>query len=290
MGATVTHRTRIRVDALLVKRGLVDSRTQAAAAVLAGEVYINGTRAGKPGQPVTVDASVEVRPRRPRFVGRGGEKLNHALGVFQIAVAGRTAVDVGASTGGFTDCLLQHGATRVVAVDVGIGQLDWRLRADPRVVSLEKKDIRTTTLEDVGGPVDIVTIDVAFISLTKVLPAVVKLVRSRGDVIALVKPQFEVGPKLARRGVVRDGAVHRAVLNRVLEHASAMGFVPIAATYSPLAGPEGNLEFFVHLRQEGPPVAIDAEAVVAQAHARVPRRGPRPRRAGDPSAAGTALG
>ena len=290
MGASVTQRTRIRVDALLMERGLVDSRTKAAAAVLAGEVYINGARATKPGQAVTVDASVEVRSRRRRFVGRGGEKLDRALGVFQIAVAGRTAVDAGASTGGFTDCLLQHGASRVVAIDVGTGQLDWRLRADPRVLSLEKRDIRTTTVEDVGGPVDVVTIDVAFISLTKVLPAAMRLVRSRGDIIALVKPQFEAGPKLAQRGVVRDVTVHRAVLSRMLEHASAVGLVPIAATYSPLAGPEGNLEFFVHLRREGQPVAIDVDAIVAQAHAQVPRRGPRPRRAGDPSTAGTVMG
>jgi len=290
MSASVTQRTRIRVDALLVERGLADSRTQAAAAVLAGEVYINGIRATKPGQAVTRDASAEVRSRRRRFVGRGGEKLDHALGVFQIAVAGRTAVDVGASTGGFTDCLLQHGASRVVAIDVGIGQLDWRLRADPRVLSLEKRDIRTTTVEDVGGPVDLIAIDVAFISVTKVLPAVVKLVRSRGDIIALVKPQFEVGPNLARRGVVRDVTVHRTVLNRVLEDASAMGLVPIAATYSPLAGPEGNLEFFVHLRPEGQPGAIDVDAIVAQAHAKVPRRGTRPGRAGNPSAAGTVVG
>src|SRR5574337_127584 len=290
MGASVTQRTRMRVDALLVQRGLVDSRTQAAAAILAGEVYINGTRAAKPGQLVAADASAEVRARRRRFVGRGGEKLDHALGLFKIAVAGRTAVDVGASTGGFTDCLLQHGASRVVAIDVGTGQLDWRLRADPRVVSLEKRDIRTTTVEDVGGPVDIVTIDVAFISLTKVLPAVVRLVRSRGDIIALVKPQFEVGPKLARRGVVRDAMVHCAAVSGVLEHAHATGLVPIAATYSPLAGPEGNLEFFVHLRREGQPVAIDVDAVVAKAHAQVPRRGTRPQRAGDPSAAGTTAG
>ncbi len=289
MGTNVTQRTRIRVDALLVERGLVDSRTQAAAAVLAGEVYINGTRAAKPGQSVAVDVVIEVRSRRGRFVGRGGEKLEYALGVFQIAVAGRTAVDVGASTGGFTDCLLQRGASRVVAIDVGTGQLDGRLRADPRVVSLERRDIRTATVEDVGGAVDVITIDVAFISLTKVLPAAVKLVRSRGDIIALVKPQFEVGPKLARRGVVRDAMVHRTVLSRVLEHASAIGLVPIAATYSPIAGPQGNLEFFVHLRREGQPVAIDVDTVVAQAHERVPRRGTRAGTAGDLSYAGTTV-
>jgi 23S rRNA (cytidine1920-2'-O)/16S rRNA (cytidine1409-2'-O)-methyltransferase len=290
MGASVTQRTRIRVDALLVARGVVDSRATAAAAVLAGEVYVNGIRAAKPGHPVPPDATVEVRSRRRRFVGRGGEKLDHAIGVFQIAVAGRTAVDVGASTGGFTDCLLQHGVSRVVAIDVGTGQLDWRLRADPRVVSLENRDIRTTTVEDVDGAGDVVTIDVAFISLVKVLPAAARLVRPGGDIIALVKPQFEVGPKLARRGVVRDVTVHRMVLSGVLEHASAMGLVPVAATYSPIAGPEGNLEFFVHLRREGQPVAIDVDAIVSQAHARVPRRGMRPRRAGDPSAAGSVAG
>ena len=290
MGANVTQRTRMRVDVLLVKRELMASRTQAAAAVLAGEVYINGTRAAKPGQPVAADALIEVRSRRRRFVGRGGEKLEHALSLFQVAVTGRTAVDVGASTGGFTDCLLQHGARRVVAIDVGAGQLDWRLRTDPRVLSLEKRDIRTTTVEDVEGPVDVATIDVAFISLAKVLPAVAGLLQSRGDIIALVKPQFEVGPKLARRGVVRDGMVHRAVLTRVLEHASVMGLVPIGATYSPIAGPEGNLEFFVHLRREGQPVAIDIDAVVTQAHARVPRRGIRPGRAGDPSPAAMTRG
>lgn len=290
MGASVTQRTRIRVDALLVARGLVDSRAKAAAAVLAGEVYVNGMRAAKPGHPVTADVSLEVRSRRRRFVGRGGEKLNHALGVFQIAVAGRTAVDVGASTGGFTDCLLQHGASRVVAIDVGRGQLDWRLRADPRVASLEKRDIRTTTVEDVGGAGDVVTIDVAFISLTKVLPAAARLVRPAGDIIALVKPQFEVGPKLARRGVVRDATVHRTVLSGILEHASAVGLVPVAATYSPIAGPEGNLEFFVHLRREGQPVAIDVDAIVTQAHAQVPRRGMRRKPVGEPSTAGPVAG
>jgi 23S rRNA (cytidine1920-2'-O)/16S rRNA (cytidine1409-2'-O)-methyltransferase len=290
MGASVTPRTRIRVDALLVARGLVDSRAKAAAAVLAGEVYVNGILAAKPGQPVTPDASVEVRPRRRRFVGRGGEKLDHALGVFQIAVGSRTAVDVGASTGGFTDCLLQHGARRVVAIDVGTGQLDWRLRADPRVVSLEKRDVRTTTVEDIGGAADVITIDVAFISLGKVLPAAARLVRPDGDIIVLVKPQFEVGPKLARRGVVRDVTVHRTVLNGLLERASAIGLVPIAATYSPIAGPKGNLEFFVHLRREGQPVAIDVDAIVTEAHAQVPRRGMGGGGAGEPSIAGTIIG
>jgi 23S rRNA (cytidine1920-2'-O)/16S rRNA (cytidine1409-2'-O)-methyltransferase len=272
MATSVRQPNRIRVDVLLVKRGLLESRARAAAAVLAGEVYVNGTRVAKSGQLVAPEAAVEVRPRRRRYVGRGGEKLEYALGVFGITVEGMRAIDVGASTGGFTDCLLQHGASRVVAIDVGTGQLDWRLRTDHRVVSQEQQDIRMTGLDDVGGPVDMATIDVAFISLTKVLAPVAQLVRPTGDIIALVKPQFEAGPKLARGGVVRDAIVHRAVLTRVLEYAQATGLVPVAATYSPIAGPEGNLEFFVHLRGVGEPAAIDIDAVVAQAHANVPRR------------------
>ncbi len=271
MGTGVTQRT--RVDALLVSRGLMESRAKAAAAILAGEVYVNGVRAAKSGQLVAPDAVVEVHPRRRRFVGRGGEKLEHALSVFGLQVEGTTVVDVGASTGGFTDCLLQHGASRVIAVDVGTGQLDWRLRTDPRVVSLERRDIRAVTPVDLGGAADLATVDVAFISVAKVLAAVVSLVRPDGSLIVLVKPQFEAGPKLARRGVVRDAEVHREVVTRVLVHAQAAGLVPVAATYSPIAGPEGNLEFFLHLRRGGRSAAIDVAAVVAQAHARVPRRG-----------------
>jgi 23S rRNA (cytidine1920-2'-O)/16S rRNA (cytidine1409-2'-O)-methyltransferase len=287
MGASVTQQTRIRVDVLLVKRGLLESRARAAAAVLAGEVYVNGTRVAKPGQLVASEVTVEVRPRRRRYVGRGGEKLEYALRSFGITVSGMTAVDVGASTGGFTDCLLQHGASRVIAIDVGTGQLDWRLRTDPRVVSLEKRDIRTIALEDLGGPVDLATIDVAFISLTKVLAPVAQLVQPTGSIIALVKPQFEAGPKLARGGVVRDAAVHRSVLTRVLEYAQATGLVSVAATYSPISGPDGNLEFFVYLRREGNPTPVDVDAVVAQAHAGVPRRGTRHQETADTPATGT---
>jgi 23S rRNA (cytidine1920-2'-O)/16S rRNA (cytidine1409-2'-O)-methyltransferase len=271
MATSVIHRT--RVDALLVMRGLTESRAKGAAAILAGEVYVNGARAAKAGQLVAPDAVVEIRPRHRRFVGRGGEKLEHALSTFGLQVEGMTVVDVGASTGGFTDCLLQHGASRVVAVDVGTGQLDWRLRADPRVVSLERRDIRDVTPGDLGGAADLATVDVAFISLTKVLAVVASLLRPDGSLIVLVKPQFEAGPKLARRGVVRDAGVHREVLTRVLAHAQAVGLLPVAVTYSPLAGPEGNLEFFLHLRRGGRAAAVDVAAVVAQAHARVRRRG-----------------
>lgn len=278
MGPKAAERSRQRLDTLLVARGLMDSRAKAAAAILAGEVFLNGERATKPGQQPPPDALVELRSRRPRFVGRGGEKLEHALRALGVSVAGTAALDVGSSTGGFTDCLLQHGARRVYAVDVGTGQLAWSLRRDPRVVSMERQDIRTVALEDIGAAVEVATVDVAFISLAKVLPAVARLVRPGGSIVALVKPQFEVGPKAARRGVVRDDSVHRQVLVRVLADAQDAGLSSVAVTYSPIAGPQGNLEFFVLLRRGGPVADLDVDAVVAQAHQTVPRRARDPRR------------
>lgn len=274
MRPKAAERTRQRLDALLVARGLADSPTRAAAAILAGEVFLNGSPASKPGQQVSPDAVVERRPRRSRFVSRGGEKLEHALREFGLSVAGLVALDAGASTGGFTDCLLRHGARRVIAVDVGTGQLAWSLRGDTRVVSMERQDIRTVTLEDIGGSVDVATVDVAFISLAGVLPAIGRLVTSGGSIVALVKPQFEVGPKLAPRGVVRDAAVHREVLGRVLGYAREAGLSPVALTYSPLAGPQGNIEFFLHLMAQGssPGPGLDVDTVVAHAHDAVLRR------------------
>jgi 23S rRNA (cytidine1920-2'-O)/16S rRNA (cytidine1409-2'-O)-methyltransferase len=264
----------MRLDVALVARGLTQSRTQAASAVLAGEVFVDGVRAGTPAQRIAPDAAVEVRPRRPRYVSRGGEKLEHALGVFGVAVNDLRTLDAGASTGGFTDCLLQRGAHVVYAVDVGTGQLHWRLRQDPRVVSLERTDIRRVRPEELGGPVDLATVDVAFISLAHVLPRVAALVRPGGVVLALVKPQFEAGPKRAPRGVVRDAAVHREVLRRVLDQAAAAGLPPVGAVASPIAGADGNLEFFICLRRgSSETAAIDVDAVVAQAHATVPRAG-----------------
>lgn len=266
---------KFRLDTVLVERGLAVSWTRAQAAVLAGEVYVRGARAMKPGMLVPVDAVIEVKSRRTPFVSRGGEKLEYALRVFELDVTGAVVVDVGASTGGFTDCLLQRGARRVFAVDVGTGQLDWRLRKDPRAISLEQRDIRTVTQADLGGPVDLATVDVAFVSLTKVLPVVARLVRPAGTVLALVKPQFEVGPKVARRGVVWDAAVHRGVLAHMIDAAAAFGLAAVDATHSPIAGPDGNLEFFLYLKNApGPVPQIDADAVVSAAHATVKRRRP----------------
>ena len=258
---------------MLVERGVVPTRARAQAAILAGEVYVNGVRIDKPGTRVPVDADLQIRPRRPGFVSRGGNKLDHALQMFGIDVSGLVAVDVGASTGGFTDCLLQRGARRVYAVDVGTGQLDWRLRGEPRVVSLEQRDIRTVTAQDLSGQVDLATVDVAFISLGTVLPAVSRLVRPGGTVVALVKPQFEVGPRLAGRGVVKDPAIHREVLVRTITLAEATGLRVLGATASPIAGPQGNIEFFLHLSHaHGPSHAVDVNAVVAHAHATIKRK------------------
>lgn len=253
----------------------MNSRARAQASILAGEVYVAGVRANKPGQLSPVDAPIEVRARRPAFVSRGGEKLDHALTTFAIDVVGLTAVDVGASTGGFTDCLLQRGARKVYAIDVGTGQLAWRLRQDPRVVSLEQRDVRSVAVDELGGAADLATVDVAFISLVKVLPSVARLVRPGSRIVALVKPQFEVGPRLARRGVVRDAAVHREVLQTMIAAANTMGLSSVAATFSPIAGPDGNLEFFLHLcNAPNRGVPVDVDAAVAAAHARVPRGDP----------------
>jgi 23S rRNA (cytidine1920-2'-O)/16S rRNA (cytidine1409-2'-O)-methyltransferase len=258
---------RIRLDALLVQKGLAPSRSSAQASVIAGEVYVNGIRAQKPGMPVEELAAIEIRTSRPAFVGRGGVKLDHALTAFGIAVDGLVALDVGSSTGGFTDCLLQRGASRVYAVDVGTGQLAWELRNDPRVISLERRDIRDVTPHDVPGPVDLAAVDVSFISLRKVLPAVRRLLTPGGTAVVLVKPQFEVGPKQAKRGVVRDPSVHRQVLAAAVDAAFSGGWTVVDVTPSPLPGPEGNLEFFLHLSNApGPRPAVDVDSVVTRAH------------------------
>lgn len=266
----------MRLDVVLTERGLAPTRAQAQAAVLAGEVYVDGARVTKAGVRVSPDAAIEIRPRRPRFVSRGGIKLDHALTVFGIEVQGLRAADIGSSTGGFTDCLRQRGAARVLAVDVGTGQLAWALRTDPRVTILEGRDVRSVTADELGGPVDIATVDVSFISLGRVLGALRSLVRPGGVVVALVKPQFEAGPKMAKRGVVRDAGVHEEVLRRVASQAEATGFRLRNACYSPIAGPDGNLEYFLHLTAaSGPSHPVDLAAVVRAAHDRVPRRGSR---------------
>jgi len=241
--------TKIRLDQLLVDKGLAPSRERARALILAGQVSVDGRVVSKAGAPADTAADVAlVAPDHP-YVGRGGLKLAHALDTFGIAVAGREALDIGASTGGFTDALLQRGAARVVALDVGHGQLDWGLRHDPRVVVVERFNARYLTPADLPGPVDLVCIDVSFISLRQILPVVPPLARPGADVIALVKPQFEAGRAEVRNGVIRDEAIHARVLDEVRAAATAVGLTPAAVTPSPITGQKGNVEFLLHLRR-----------------------------------------
>ncbi len=259
MGAALTGRGavparpkrpgRLRLDHVVVTRGLAPSRHQAEAAIRAGEIYVAGQRLDKPGRLVPEDAAVERRARRPAFVSRGGIKLAGALDALAMTPRGLVVLDIGASTGGFTDCVLQRGARRVYAVDVGHGQLHWRLRQDPRVVVLEGRHASRLRPDDLPEPADLATVDCSFISVLKVLPAVARLVRPDGVVLALVKPQFEAGPRAAPRGVVRDRAVHEAVVRRVVAEVRSIGLVPVGVVPSPILGPEGNREFFVALRK-----------------------------------------
>jgi 23S rRNA (cytidine1920-2'-O)/16S rRNA (cytidine1409-2'-O)-methyltransferase len=244
---------RARLDVLLVQRGLVPSRERARAFIMAGQVRVNGIPVTKPGTPVadTVDVQVDA-PEHP-YVGRGGVKLAHALDVFGISVEGRTALDIGASTGGFSDVLLQRGACLVVALDVGHGQLDWKLRTDPRVIAIERVNARTLTADQLppeSRPVQIATLDVSFISLRLILPVLPPLLAGDADVIALVKPQFEAGrSEVGKGGIVRDETVHARVIDEVTTAASALGLSRIGLTESPITGMDGNREFLIHLRK-----------------------------------------
>jgi 23S rRNA (cytidine1920-2'-O)/16S rRNA (cytidine1409-2'-O)-methyltransferase len=242
-------RTKIRLDILLVDRGLAASRERARALVLAGQVRVDGVVVSKAGAPTRADADVTlVQPDHP-YVGRGGVKLAHALDEWRIAVAGRDALDIGASTGGFTDVLLRRGARSVIALDVGHGQLDWRLRNDPRVVVIEGFNARTLTPSALPHLVDIVTIDVSFISLRLVLPPVPAVLRPGADVIALVKPQFEAGrEEVGRKGIVRDPAVHDRVLNEITDAAATHALHRVSAVPAAITGATGNQEFLVHFR------------------------------------------
>jgi 23S rRNA (cytidine1920-2'-O)/16S rRNA (cytidine1409-2'-O)-methyltransferase len=242
--------SRQRLDLLLVTRGLVPSRERARALILAGQVQVNGQPATKAGVSVESDADIALTAQDHPYVGRGGLKLAHALDTFAIEVTGLLALDIGASTGGFTDVLLQRGARQVVALDVGHGQLDWRLRTDPRVVVREHVNARYLPPDDLPGPFDLVTIDVSFISLRQIFPIVPARLVSTGHVVALVKPQFEAGRQdVERGGLVTDPAVHARVLDEVRAAARAVGLTPMADTPSPITGATGNQEFLLHLRK-----------------------------------------
>lgn len=231
-----------------MNRGLAPSRERARALILAGLVSVAGQPATKAGTPVDPDAEVTVLAPDHPYVGRGGLKLAHALEEFRIAVAGREALDIGASTGGFTDVLLQRGATRVIALDVGHGQLDWRLRGDARVVVIEHFNARHLTPADIPSPVDIVVIDVSFISLRQILPTIPPLLRPGADIIALVKPQFEAGREEVRKGIIRDPEVHARVVREISAAAREVGLTAVASTPSPITGAKGNVEFLLYLK------------------------------------------
>ena len=243
-----------RLDTLLVDRGVAASRERARALILAGQVRVDGVVVSKAGTPVKPDAAVTLDQRDHPYVGRGGVKLAHALDTFGIAVEDRLALDVGASTGGFTDVMLRRGARRVVALDVGHGQLDWKLRTDPRVVVLEKINARTLTPEQLPEDArrfDLVTMDVSFISVRQVLPALVPVLAPGADLVVLVKPQFEAGrEEVGKGGLVRDAAVQARTVEDVTSAANALGLTRVAAVESPITGAEGNREFFLHLRHE----------------------------------------
>ena len=237
-----------RLDALMVQQGIASGRDQAKAYILSGQVMVDGQRIDKAGAMVADTAEIVFAGKTNPFVSRGGLKLAKALAQFSIDLSGRRVLDLGASTGGFTDCALQNGAAQVVAVDVGYGQLAWNLRTDPRVKVLERTNARYLTLEAIDGPVDFVTADLAFISLTKVLPVLPPLMNNGAEAVVLVKPQFEAGrEQVGKKGVVKDPAVHEAVINRIAEFSQSLGLTPVNVDFSPITGPEGNIEYLLHL-------------------------------------------
>lgn len=237
-----------RLDVILTTRQLAESREKAKAIIMSGEVFVAGQRVDKAGTMVDAEAEIEVRGHACPYVSRGGLKLEKALRNFGVCPEGYVCSDSGASTGGFTDCLLQQGAKKVFAIDVGYGQLAWSIRTDPRVVCMERTNIRYVTPEDLGEPLDLSVVDVSFISLRIVLPAISALLKETGQVLCLIKPQFEAGKeKVGKKGVVRDPAVHEEVLQNFLALAKSLGFTVKNLTFSPVKGPEGNIEFLAHL-------------------------------------------
>ena len=242
---------KIRLDVLLTQRSLAPSREKAKTLIMAGEVFVNGQREDKPGASFAEDAEIEVKAAKPfPYVSRGGLKLEKAVKEFGLDLGGKICLDIGASTGGFTDVMLQNGAAHVYAIDVGYGQLAWKLREDPRVTVMEKTNIRYVVPDDIGEAADFGSVDVSFISLTKVLPAARELLKDGAEMACLIKPQFEAGrEQVGKKGVVRDPAVHEQVIHKIVTFAEENGFLPLELTWSPIRGPEGNIEYLLHLRK-----------------------------------------
>ncbi|WP_458407629.1 TlyA family RNA methyltransferase [Anaerotignum sp.] len=261
-----------RLDVLLVQLGLANSRELAKAYIMAGNVYVDGQKEDKAGTKVAVNADIEVKGSQMKYVSRGGYKLEKAINEFGVQLEGKICLDIGASTGGFTDCMLQNGASKVYAIDVGYGQFAWKLRNDERVVCLEKTNVRYVTHEQVPDEGDFASIDVSFISLTKVLPAVLGVLGPNGQLVCLIKPQFEAGrEKVGKKGVVRDINVHREVIEMIVNYVRAQNLGILALDFSPIKGPEGNIEYLIYLdkSQTGmteEEVQARLEEVVAQSH------------------------
>ena len=260
---------KLRLDVAMTERGLAESRQKAQAIIMAGQVFVNGQKVDKAGAPVAPDAAIEIHGKTLKYVSRGGLKLEKAVSCWPIVLEHRICADIGASTGGFTDCMLQNGADRVYSVDVGYNQLDYRLRIHPKVVCMERTNARYLTREQIPEELDFFSVDVSFISLELILPAVRPLMKEGGQGVCLVKPQFEAGrDKVGKKGVVRDPAVHLEVLEHFLEHAAKAGFTVLDVTFSPIKGPEGNIEYLGWLQAgDGPAYSGDLKALVQQSHA-----------------------
>ena len=261
-----------RLDVLLVQKGLAESREKAKAMIMEGNVFVDGQREDKAGTNFDTEAEIEVRGNTLKYVSRGGLKLEKAMKEFDISLEGMVCMDIGASTGGFTDCMLQNGAVKVYSVDVGYGQFAWKLRNDPRVVCMEKTNIRYVTPEDIADVLDFASVDVSFISLTKVLVPARELLRDGGRMVCLIKPQFEAGrEKVGKKGVVRDSSVHREVIEMIVEYVRTQSLGILGLDFSPIKGPEGNIEYLIYLdkSQSGmheDEVQARVDTVVAQSH------------------------
>lgn len=256
-----------RLDVYLAENGLAKSRSEAQSIIMAGEVYIDNVKATKAGEQVSGEENIEVKSRAKKYVSRGGLKLEKAMKVFPISPSGKVCMDIGASTGGFTDCMLQNGAEKVYAVDVGYGQLAWQLRCDERVINMERTNIRYIEENNIEEKIEFFSVDVSFISLALVLPVAFKL--STEDVcgVCLIKPQFEAGrDKVGKKGVVRDSAVHKEVIEKVAEFTKEIGFKIHGIDYSPIKGPEGNIEYLMHISKQGENADIDIEGLVDRSH------------------------
>lgn len=264
-----------RLDVAMVEQGLAESRQKAQAIIMAGQVYVNGQKVDKAGAPVTEDAAIEVRGKTLRYVSRGGLKLEKAMQLWPITLKGFICADIGASTGGFTDCMLQNGAEKVYAVDVGYGQLAWKLRTDERVINMERTNIRNVTPEALDEPIEFFSVDVSFISLHHIFPVAQAITTPDAMGVCLVKPQFEAGrEKVGKNGVVRDPATHREVLHNAMGYAAANGFAVRGLDFSPVKGPEGNIEYLMFVQKSEEPCVLDdaaAEQVVAASHSTLDR-------------------